>query len=205
MIAASHFAVGLTGGIGSGKSLVAELFAQRGAAVIDTDLISHQLTAANGLAIASIQKVFGPDFLTPGGAMDRARMRASVFTDAAARRRLESILHPLILSECQRAARTSIGDYLLFVVPLLVESNQWRSRVERILVIDCDPAQQMQRVMRRNSFSAAQVQAIIATQVSRASRLAAADDVIVNDGEPEALHQPVERLHALYLTLSKRT
>lgn len=205
MITSPHFAVGLTGGIGSGKSLVADLFAQRGATVVDTDLIAHQLTAANGLAITAIQKVFGRGFLTPDGAMDRARMRACVFTDAAVRRRLESILHPLILAECQRAARTSAGDYLLFVVPLLVESAQWRSRVERILVIDCDPADQVQRVMRRNDFSAAQVQAIIATQASRTSRLAAADDVIVNDGKPEALNQPVARLHALYLALSKRT
>ncbi|MEO7031878.1 MAG: dephospho-CoA kinase [Herbaspirillum sp.] len=204
MISSPRFAIGLTGGIGSGKSLVADLFAQRGAAVVDTDLISHQLTAADGLAIAPIRKIFGADFMTADGAMDRAKMRDKVFTNAAAKRRLESILHPLIVSECQRAARTTVGDYLLFVVPLLIESNQWRNRVERVLVIDCDPAIQVQRVMRRSGLSAAQVQAIIATQASRVDRLAAADDVIVNDGAPEALDEPVERLHALYLTLSKR-
>ena len=201
--AAPVFSVGLTGGIGSGKSLVAELFAERGAAIVDTDLIAHQLTAPQGAAMAGIRAAFGAGFLTPDGAMDRQKMRQRVFADPLAKRQLEAILHPLIQQECERAAATTAGAYLMFVVPLLVESGRWRQRVARVLVVDCLEALQVARVMRRNGMSEAQVRAIMATQVPRAARLAAADDVIVNDADVAALIPQVDRLHAFDLARSK--
>lgn len=199
MSGSSPFTVGLTGGIGSGKTLVTDLFAARGVAIIDTDVIAHQLTAPGGLAIAAIGATFGAGFIDAGGAMDRARMRQLVFADAGAKQRLEAILHPLIQQECERAAASATGPYLMFAVPLLVESGRWRERVARILVVDCPEQQQVERVMRRNGLAEAQVRAIMAAQVSRAERLAAADDVIVNDGPLAALAPQVERLHAQYL------
>jgi dephospho-CoA kinase len=203
MSAAPVFAVGLTGGIGSGKSTVADLFAARGAAVIDTDQIAHQLTATGGAAMPAIRNIFGADFLTADGAMDRLKMRQRVFTDGNAKKQLEAILHPLIQSECERAATETAGHYLLFVVPLLVESGRWRQRVARVLVVDCAETTQVQRVMRRNAMTEAQVRAIMAAQVPRATRLAAADDIIVNDTDAAALIPQVDRLHALYMALSK--
>jgi dephospho-CoA kinase len=203
MSTAPLFAVGLTGGIGSGKSTVADLFAARGAAVIDTDQIAHQLTAAGGAAMPAIRDTFGADFLTADGAMDRVKMRQRVFTDGNAKRELEAILHPLIQSECERAAIETAGHYLLFVVPLLVESGRWRQRVTRVLVVDCAETTQVQRVMRRSGMTQAEVHAIMAAQVPRATRLAAADDIIVNDADATALTPQVDRLHALYMALSK--
>ena len=198
------FSVGLTGGIGSGKSLVADLFAAQGAGVIDTDQIAHQLTAAGGLAMPLIQQTFGDAFLTSNGALDRARMREHVFTDAAARQQLEKILHPLIAQETEAAAQRSEGAYLMFVVPLLVESGRWVDRVDRVLVVDCPEAMQIARVQARNQFSVAQVEAIMATQVQRSERLAVAHDVIVNDGPREAVAAAVERLHCEYLALAAK-
>ncbi len=197
------FSVGLTGGIGSGKTTVADMFAARGAAVIDTDRIAHELTWPGGIAMPAIRAEFGEDFLTPDGAMDRARMRAAVFADPAAKRRLEAILHPLIRSECERAANEAKGKYLIFVVPLLVESGNWKTRVSRVLVVDCPEELQLQRVMERSGLSEAQVRAIMATQANRAHRLAAADDVISNAEGPDALAPQVERLHALYCSLAQ--
>ncbi|NCV86220.1 MAG: dephospho-CoA kinase, partial [Oxalobacteraceae bacterium] len=162
-----RFSVGLTGGIGSGKSLVADMFAAHGASVIDTDQIAHQLTAPGGLAIAQIRQIFGDAFLTIDGALNRARMREHVFADAAARQQLEKILHPLISQQTEAAAHRSTGPYLLFVVPLLVESGRWVDRVDRVLVVDCPEAMQIARVQARNQFSVAQVEAIMATQVQR--------------------------------------
>ncbi|MEY3695326.1 MAG: hypothetical protein RL083_1151 [Pseudomonadota bacterium] len=199
-----RFSVGLTGGIGSGKSLVADMFAAHGASVIDTDQIAHQLTAPGGLAIAQIRQTFGDAFLTIDGALNRARMREHVFADAAARQQLEKILHPLISQQTEAAARSSTGPYLLFVVPLLVESGRWVDRVDRVLVVDCPEAMQIARVQARNQFSVAQVEAIMATQVQRSERLAAADDVIVNEGPPEAAAAAVERLHRAYLDLAAK-
>ncbi|MFN5098765.1 MAG: dephospho-CoA kinase [Burkholderiaceae bacterium] len=196
--------VGLTGGIGSGKSLVADLFAAQGAAVIDTDQIAHQLTAAGGLAMPLIRQSFGNAFLTTEGALDRTRMRERVFTDAAARQQLEKILHPLIAQETETAAQRSEGAYLVFVVPLLVESGRWVDRVDRVLVVDCPEAMQIERVQARNQFSVAQVEAIMATQVQRSERLAVAHDVIVNDGPREAVAAAVERLHREYLALAAK-
>ncbi len=197
------FTVGLTGGIGSGKSLVADLFAAHGAAIIDTDLIAHQLTMPGGLAIPAIGTAFGAGFIDADGAMDRAKMRQLVFADADAKQRLEAILHPLIQQECERAAANTDGAYLMFAVPLLVESGRWRQRVTRILVVDCPEQQQIERVMRRSGLTEPQVRAIMAAQASRAERLAAADDVIVNDGPVTALAPQVERLHAQYLAQAK--
>ena len=198
----NSFYVGLTGGIGSGKSLVADMFAARGAALIDTDLIAHRLTAPGGMAMPAIRDAFGEDFVTPQGAMDRARMRALVFSDGAAKGRLESILHPLIRSATESAAREASGLYRIFVVPLLVESGNWRQRVSRVLVVDCPEALQIERVMRRNGLAEEQVRAIMAAQASRRDRLAAADDVVVNDGDVAALTPQVDRLHALYAELA---
>ncbi|HWT71956.1 MAG TPA: dephospho-CoA kinase, partial [Oxalicibacterium sp.] len=197
--------VGLTGGIGSGKSTVAALFAAEGAAIVDTDLIAHQLTTANGPAIPHIRKIFGDTFITPDEAMDRAKMRAAVFADPASKAKLEAILHPLIRSETERAAANAQGSYLMFVVPLLVESGVWKNRVSRVLVVDCPEDVQIQRVMQRNGFSEEQVRAIMATQAPRALRLAAADDVILNHGIDETMLQmQVATLHSQYVSFARR-
>ncbi|CAB3641903.1 dephospho-CoA kinase [Trinickia soli] len=197
------FAVGLTGGIGSGKTTVADLFATHGVAIVDTDVIAHRITAPGGAAMPLIAQAFGPQFVAPDGSLDRARMRALVFSDDAARARLEAITHPLIRAETEREREASAGPYVVIVVPLLVESGTWKSRVERVLVVDCSVETQIARVMRRNAFSREQVLAIIARQATRDERLAAADDVIVNDNAPlEQLTQQVQRLHQRYLALA---
>lgn len=193
------YAIGLTGGIGSGKTTVANLFATHGIAIIDTDAIAHSITAPGGAAMPAIRREFGDAFVAPDGALDRARMRDAVFTDDAARARLEAITHPLIRTECERAASDARGPYLIFVVPLLVESGKWRERVQRVLVVDCTEQTQIARVMSRNGFTRDQVQAIMARQANRAQRLAAADDVIDNDARHAPLAPQVDRLHAAYL------
>jgi dephospho-CoA kinase len=202
--AITRFAVGLTGGIGCGKTTVADLFAARGAAVIDTDQIAHSLTAPGGAAMPALIEAFGPGFATPDGALDRARMRALVFADPDARARLEAILHPRIREATAAAALLATGPYVIFVVPLLIESGTWRERVARVLAIDCPEAMQVARVMARNNLTEAQVRAIMAAQVTRARRLDAADDVILNDDGLDALLPQVERLHAFYLNEAAR-
>ncbi len=202
-MASAVFSVGLTGGIGSGKTTVADMFAARGAAVIDTDHIAHQLTAPAGIAIPAIQAEFGATFIASSGAMDRARMREAVFNDPAAKKRLEAILHPLIRHACEQAAALVRGPYLLFVVPLLVESGNWHNRVSRVLVVDCPEQQQLVRVMDRSGLSEAQVRAIMAAQASREQRLAAADDILLNDGDVAALAPQIDRLHTLYCSLAQ--
>lgn len=197
------FSVGLTGGIGCGKTTVANLFAALGAAVIDTDEIAHALTVPQGAAMPALLAEFGPDFATPEGALDRAKMRALVFADAGARARLEAILHPRIRAATAAAAAIATGDYVIFVVPLLIESGTWRERVTRVLAIDCPEHVQVARVMARNGLPEAQVRAIMAAQVTRAQRRAAADDIILNDDGLETLRPQVEALHALYLSHSK--
>ncbi|MDY0962864.1 dephospho-CoA kinase [Massilia sp. CFBP9026] len=196
------FSVGLTGGIGCGKSTVAELFASLGATIVDTDAIAHSLTAPHGAAMPAILAEFGPDFATPDGALDRARMRSLVFADAGARGRLEAILHPRIRDATAAAAAIATGPYVVYAVPLLIESGTWAERVSRVLAVDCSEETQVARVMQRSSLSADQVRAIMATQVTRAQRLAAADDVIDNDDGLEALFPQVKRLHERYLSLS---
>lgn len=197
------FSVGLTGGIGSGKSTVADMFAARGASVIDTDLIAHQVTAEDGAAMPAIRAQFGDEYVLPNGAMNRRKMRELVFSDHAAKIELENIVHPLIRTATETAAAQAQGCYLMFVVPLLIESGSWRQRVSRVLVIDCPEELQILRVCKRNGLEETQVRAIMATQASRAARLAAADDVLVNDGDTSALLPQVDRLHALYLSLAK--
>ncbi|GAB7541841.1 dephospho-CoA kinase [Cupriavidus sp. 8B] len=198
--------IGLTGGIGSGKTRVADLFAARGAALIDTDLLAHEITAPGGLAIPALLEAFGPACLRADGAMDRNAMRELVFSDPAAKARLEGITHPLIrqLTEARAAAVHASGlhPYLIYVVPLLVESGSWRARVDRVLVVDCSEATQVSRVMARNGFSQGQVEAIMARQAKRSERLAAADDVVDNEGPPEALPAQVDRLDQLYRSLA---
>jgi dephospho-CoA kinase len=200
--ALSRFSVGLTGGIGSGKTTVADMFAARGAAIIDTDLIAHRLTAPHGAAIEQIRTSFGPEFLTPEGAMDRAKMRNHVFQDSAAKSRLEAILHPLIRNETEQAAKKADGLYLIFVVPLLVESGTWRQRVSRVLVVDCSEETQVRRVMHRSGLTEPQVRSIMAAQATRPQRHSAADDIIDNDGDALALAPQVDKLHALYAKLA---
>jgi dephospho-CoA kinase len=197
------FAVGLTGGIGSGKTTVADLFATEGVAVVDTDVIAHRITAPGGAAMPLIEQAFGAPFIASDGSLDRAKMRALVFSDDTARGRLEAITHPLIRAETARERNAAAGPYVVIVVPLLVESGTWRMRVDRVLVVDCDVETQIERVMRRNAFSRDQVLAIIERQATREARLDCADDVIVNDNTPlEQLAQEVRGLHRHYLTLA---
>lgn len=201
--APSPFVVGLTGGIGSGKSAVAERFAAKGAAVVDTDAIAHALTGPGGAAMAAIGAAFGPEVVRADGALDRPAMRRLAFADPAARQRLEAILHPLIRAESDRQAKAAADHpYVLLVVPLLVESGTYRERCQRILVVDCPEAVQIARVMARNGLAEAEVRAILAAQASRAERLAAADDVIVNDGALEALEPRIDALDRDYRRLA---
>jgi dephospho-CoA kinase len=196
--------IGLTGGIGSGKSYVAEILGQAGAAIIDTDEIAHALTAPGGVAIAAIEASFGPSFITNEGALDRARMRAHVFGDEAAREQLQAILHPLIGEETRRQAGLAMGHYTVFVVPLLVESGRWLNQVDRVCVVDCDRDTQISRVQARNGLSQAQVEQILNAQVSREKRLSVAHDVILNDGtvSHEFLRQQVLGLHQQWCNLA---
>ncbi|SAK73253.1 dephospho-CoA kinase [Caballeronia fortuita] len=198
------FSIGLTGGIGSGKSTVADLFAARGVPLIDADLIAHQITAPGGVAMPLIAGEFGDGFIAADGSLDRAKMRALVFADDTAKARLEGIVHPLIRAETERQRLAAQGAYHIVVVPLLVESGEWASRVSRVLVVDCPVETQIARVMRRNGFTREQVLAIMAKQASREARLAAADDIVINNeiATRDALAQQVDALHARYLSLA---
>ena len=193
------YTVGLTGGIGSGKSAAAQAFEELGATVIDTDAIAHALTGPGGAAIAPIRAAFGADYLTPEGALARARMRELVFADAAKKRELETILHPMIRARAGELAQAALKPYVILMVPLLIESADYRRRCQRIVVVDCPEEMQLERVMARSGLAAAQVRAIMANQVSREARLAAADDVIDNSRDLAHLRRQVEVLHARYL------
>lgn len=198
------FTVGLTGGIGSGKSLVAELLAAGGAAVIDTDAIAHEITAPGGIALEPIRTAFGDQVINASGALDRPRMRRRVFADPAERKRLEAIVHPMIRDIADaRAASAATAPYVVFAVPLLVESGTWVARVDRVLVIDCPIAQQVQRVVGTRGLPRQQVQAIIAQQATREQRLTAADDVLVNAGSIATVVPRVARLHARYCAMAE--
>jgi dephospho-CoA kinase len=194
----ARFVVGLTGGIGSGKSLIANMFADRGASIVDTDQIAHALTGPHGAAMPDILAEFGAQMADSHGAMDRAKMRELVFREPPAKRRLEAILHPMIRDATLAAAADASGDYVMLAIPLLVESGAWKQRVNRVLVIDCPEEVQVARVMARNGLAEDQVRAIMATQVPRTVRLAAADDIIDNGGTIEALTPQVDRLHGFY-------
>ena len=195
--------VGLTGGIGSGKSSVAAYFTELGAPVIDTDVIAHQLTASEGAALPAIRTAFGEQALRADGAMDRVTMRRRIFSDEGERKKLEAILHPLILQRVQQQLTfLKQAPYALVVVPLLVETGGYRGLLDRILVVDCAETQQINRVMARNGLNPDETKAIIAAQASREKRLAAADDVLNNQGERAALQEQVRLLHHKYLAIS---
>lgn len=185
MTAITPLRLGLTGGIGSGKSTVAQMLAARGAAVIDSDAIARSVTAANGSAMPAIREAFGPEFLNPEGALDRERMRALVFSDPGAKLRLEAIVHPLVglATQAQAQAAIQAGHTLLvFDVPLLVESPRWRKLVDQVLVVDCLETTQIERVIARSGLTREAVHNIIQAQATRAQRLAAADITVFNDG-----------------------
>ncbi len=193
------FTVGLTGGIGSGKSTVANLFAELGVPVIDTDVVARQLTEPGGAALEAIRAAFGEDVILADGMLDRAALRRRVFADAAARRQLEAILHPRIRQMVEQSLATLDAPYALIVIPLLVETGGYRDVLRRVLVVDCPEALQVARVMARSGLARDEVDAILAAQAGRAERLAAADDVIVNDASAAALRAEVTALHQRYL------
>ncbi|HVL58489.1 MAG TPA: dephospho-CoA kinase [Burkholderiaceae bacterium] len=197
------FLVALTGGIGSGKSTVAALFVERGAALVDSDALSRELTAPGGAAIEKIRSEFGDAAIGPDGGLDRAAMRARVFADPTARQRLEALLHPMIRQRSDAAIAAAAGaPYVIVDVPLLAETGAWRDRADRVLVVDVPRDTQIDRVIRRSGLERAQVDAILRAQASREQRLALADDVIDNSGDPAALPAQVDRLHAKYCRLA---
>ncbi len=197
------FTIGLTGGIGSGKSTVAREFEARGITVIDADAIAHSLTAPGGAAMELIRQAFGGNFITSEGALDRAAMRAHVFAAPAERQRLEAILHPMIRAATTQAADAATSPYRILMIPLLVEAQKrdpaWRTRFDRILVVDCTEETQVRRVMARSGLSADAVRAIMASQATRSQRRAAADDLFDNEDETLPLDTRVGQLHEQYL------
>ena len=191
-----NYLVGLTGGIGSGKSTVAGLFAAQGVRVIDTDLISHQLTQTGGEAIPLIRKTFGDSYIDAREALDRSSMRRLVFADPAAKLKLEEILHPLILSQARRqAAEQTDAPYTMIVVPLLFESGKYADWMDRTIAVDCPEETQVARTMQRSKLSETEVRAILARQLGRKERQSLADDSILNDGSLDELRAQVVEMH----------
>lgn len=197
------YCVGLTGGIGSGKSTAAGEFEALGAAVVDTDAISHEITAPDGAAMAAIRAQFGPEYAGADGGLDRGRMRGLVFQDAAAKMKLEAILHPMIRETSRARVAAARAPYVILVVPLLLETGACLDLARRVLVVDCSEARQVERATRRSGLSAAEVRRIMAAQLPRAERLARADDVLDNDGGMDALRLQVAELHGRYLALAR--
>lgn len=197
------YCVGMTGGIGSGKSLAAEYFAGLGAEVIDTDQIARQLTAPHGDAMSAIVKAFGPGVCAMDGGLDRAAMRDLVFSDSGARQRLEAILHPPIREQAEKLIRASRRAYAIVVVPLLLETGAYERLLDRVLVVDCPETLQVERAVARSGLDPAMVQRVMASQISRSARLAAADDVIDNSGDVAQLQRQVGQLHEKYLRLAR--
>ncbi|MFA5241937.1 MAG: dephospho-CoA kinase [Sulfuricella sp.] len=198
----SKLVIGLTGGIGCGKSAVAELFAEQGISIVDTDQIARQLTAAGEPALAAIAYGFGAEFLLPDGELDRSRLRHLIFSSPEAKEKLEAILHPLIRDEVKRRLALTQSPYAMVAVPLLLETGAYRDIAQRILVVDCGEAQQVERVVARNGLDEAEVHAIMAHQLSRQERLRQADDIVDNHGTRPALSPQVKRLHLRYLELA---
>ena len=198
----SNFVIGLTGGIGSGKSAAADCFAAHGVSVVDTDAIAHELTAAEGAAMPALRAEFGRDVVAADGALDRSRMRRLAFADPALRRRLEGILHPMIRELAGERCRKAVSPYVILAVPLLVESGTYRERCDRVVVVDCPESLQISRVMARNGLAETDVRAILATQATREQRLAAADDVLANDRDLATLKAQIADLHQRYLRLA---
>jgi len=198
--------VGLTGGIGSGKSAIAERLASYGASIVDSDLIAHQITSTGGLAIEPIAERFGSEFIQTDGALDRKKMRVLVFEDLQSRKALEAITHPLIRTKAIEQARLAIERqalYIVFVVPLLLESSEWFQFIDHVVVADCSEAIQIQRVMERNGLTRQEVESILQAQATRAERLAQADTVIENMGSLEDLAEQVRLLHQKILQIRR--
>ena len=195
--------IGLTGGIASGKSTVTQRFAELGVPVIDADLAARNVVEPGKPGLEKVVRRFGLGVLDPNGNLDRSVLRGLIFKDPALRQALDAILHPLIRADMEQQAATAKGPYLVMAIPLLIESGQARERVHRVLVVDADEATQMQRVQARDGSSAEQARAILASQASRAQRLAAADDVLPNTGTVADLRQAVDRLHEKYLHLAR--
>ena len=196
--------VGLTGGIGSGKSAVAELFAQLGVTITDTDAIAHALTAPGQPALKAIVNEFGAQYLTPEGTLDRAALRHLVFNDAVAKKMLETILHPLIRQAvADELAQPTAAPYRMIVVPLLFETDAYAGIVQRTLVVDCPEEMQIRRAMARSILTEAEVRAVMAAQLSRDARLARANDVILNDASLESLAKQVGEMHKKYLEFAR--
>ena len=196
------FRIGLTGGIGSGKSRAAARFASHGIVIIDADAISRQLTAPGGAAIAALRTAFGDAAIAADGGLDRDRMRALVFADPGERARLEALLHPLIEAESMRRCGGAASSYVVVDIPLLVETGRWRERCDRICVLDCPRELQIARVAARSGYTRPEIEAIVAAQASREARLAIADDIIDNSGPLDALHAQVDALHERYVALA---
>lgn len=196
------FCVGLTGGVGAGKSTVAERFASHGVAVIDTDVISRDLTSVGGAAMAAILDAFGPEVVDADGALNRPAMRARVFANPADKQALEAILHPLIRENAARSVFLALAPYAVLVVPLLAENlNEYRGLVDRILVVDCDEREQIRRISTRPTMNEADARAMLAAQSSRATRLDIADDVLDNRGDLAMLAAQTDKLHQKYLDI----
>jgi dephospho-CoA kinase len=196
------FSVGLTGGVGSGKSTIGSMLSDLGAALVDADVIAHQLTSAGGAAIEPLRDSFGAEAIAADGSLDRAYMRARVFADVTLRAKLEALLHPVIRATMHDVTARLVSDgaaYVLQVVPLLVEGGRWRDYVDRILLIDCSEATQLARIRARVGIDEVTARQIIAAQATRAERLAAADDVLVNEAALDQIATKVERLHLTYL------
>lgn len=176
------YVVGLTGGIGSGKSAAADAFARLGATVVDADAVAHELTGPGGAAMPAIEAEFGADYVRPDGALDRDRMRALAFSDRDAKRRLETVLHPLITAQALTEADAASTPLVVLDVPLLVESGRWRARLSRILVVDCSAQTQVERVLQRPGWTRERIEGALAAQTTRQARRAAADAVLLNEG-----------------------
>jgi len=196
------YCVGLTGGIGCGKSTVAQAFEALGAAVIDTDSISHALTQPGAPGYQEIIKQFGADLVLPQGGLDRAKLRALIFSDAAAKAKLESILHPMIQAQVQTELKHCHASYAVVVIPLLFETKNYLALVQRKLVVDCDESSQIARTMARSHLSEAEVRAIMATQLPRQERLKQADDILHNESDLETLRLSIAALHDQYLAMA---
>ncbi len=194
------FCVGLTGGIGCGKSRAAEMFAELGADIIDSDVISHELTGPGGGAMTAVEQAFGRDYVRADGSLDRERMRSLVFSEPDARGKLEAILHPLIRAETVHRTQASTAPYVILVVPLLLETGAYRELLDRILVVDCDESQQIARAMARSRLTEDEVRRIMSAQLPRDERLRQAQDVLFNDADIKTLRTKVEALHRQYLS-----
>lgn len=197
------YCIGLTGGIGSGKSSVAEIFRELGAGVVDTDAIAHELTRPGGAALTAIRGQFGAEYIAADGGLDRSKMRRLVFSDPASKKRLEAILHPRIRAESEARIAAAREPYAIIAVPLLLETGAYNALIDRVLVVDCAEEQQVARTMQRSAITAEEVRAIMAAQLPRSERLARADDVLHNDADMAALRRQAEALHGKYLALAR--